>query len=97
MGVGVGVGVPCLTLTRPPVGCLPSRFRFRDGIERNALAKPYAKYTNARSTIEGEICTKRESLLGSMVGAVRTAPALPHSSSDPTPLTTNDANDETTD
>lgn len=41
--------------------------RFREGTQKNALAKPYAKYANARSTIEGEMCTKRESLLGSMV------------------------------
>lgn len=36
-------------------------------MRNNNMAKAYARFSNARTTIEGEICTKRESLLGSMV------------------------------
>ncbi len=46
---------------------LPPYTSFLEGMQRNALAKAHARFTNARTTIEGEICTKRESLLGSMV------------------------------
>lgn len=54
---------------------------FLKGIGRNPMASAYGKYTSARKAVEDLLCTKRESLLGSMAwqaSFVEDIRSLPH-------------------